>query len=192
MGISHEDALESLHLIHDTATKTRRAVAAGYAGNLLILWGSVWFAAFVGVHLAPHRAGLVWSVLDGLGVIGTVLVCRKWPIRSSMMGSRLSPAARRMIVFWLALFAYATLWVVLLRPANGMLLGTFLVTVAMLGYVVIGLWSGSSFLVWLGLIVTGLALCGYCLIPAYLNLWMALTGGGALLGTGLYVRIRWR
>ncbi|MBN2128658.1 MAG: hypothetical protein JW741_04145 [Sedimentisphaerales bacterium] len=192
MGISHQDALESLDLIQDTTRRVRRAVAAGYAGNLLILWGFVWIAAFTGVHFAPHRAGLLWGILDGLGIIGTIVICRTWPVRSRATGDGLSMTARRMIVFWLALFAYASLWIVLLRPASGMLLGTFLVTVAMLGYVVVGLWSGSSFLIWLGLAVTGLTLCGFYLVPAYFNLWMALTGGGALLGTGLHIRIRWR
>lgn len=192
MSISQQDAAASLNLVHDATAKTRRAIAAGYAGNLLILWGIVWIAGFAAVHFSPHHGGRIFAVLDGLGIVGTVLICRKWPIRSSMTGQAISRIGRRMLLFWLVLFVYAGLWALLLKPASGMLLGTFLATVAMLGYVVIGLWSGSSFMIALGLAVTGLTLFGYFLIPAYFNLWMAPTGGGALLGTGLYIRTRWR
>ena len=97
-----------------------------------------------------------------------------------------------MLLFWVALFAYAGLWILLLKPANGVLLGTFLATVAMLGYVAIGLWSGSAFMTVLGLAVTSLTVFGYFVLPGHFYLWMAPTGGGALLGTGLYLRVRWR
>jgi hypothetical protein len=192
MTVSQQDAAESLDLIHQTAAKTRRAVSASYAGNLLILWGLIWLAGFTAMYVSPHRGWIVFAGLDGLGISSTLLLCRKWPVRTLAGGGSVSSAARRMLVFGLVLLAYAGLWVLLLRPIGGILLGTFLATVVMMGYVVIGLWSGSTFMIVLGLVVTGLTILGYYALPGCFNLWMAVTGGGALLGTGLYIRIRWR
>jgi hypothetical protein len=56
----------------------------------------------------------------------------------------------------------------------------------------IGLWTESLSTLWLGLAVTALTLFGFYSIPGRFNLWMALTVGGASLGAGWYVRIRWR
>jgi hypothetical protein len=191
MAVSQQDAAESLDLIHQATARTRRAVLAAYAGNLLILWGLIWIAGFGAMHFSRHRGWMVFAGLDGLGIIGTLLICRKWPVRA-LAGGGISAAAGRMLVLGLVLLVYAGLWVLLLRPISGILLGTFLATVVMLGYVVIGLWSGSTFMIVLGLAVTGLTLLGYFALRGYFNLWMAATGGGALLGAGLYIRSRWR
>jgi hypothetical protein len=97
-----------------------------------------------------------------------------------------------MLIFWVLLFAYAIVWLFLVGAVDGMQLCVYLCTAAMFGYVVIGLWSGSFFMVWLGLAVTGLTFLGYYGLPDYFYLWMSPMGGGPLLGTGLYIRIRWR
>jgi hypothetical protein len=63
----------------------------------------------------------------------------------------------------------------------------------MFAYVVMGLWFGSWLMVILGIVVTCFTLVGFHLIPVgYYCLWMAVTAGGGLLGTGLYMKLRWR
>ena len=192
MALSQQDALDSLGLIKDTASRTHKVLAADYAGNLLILWGLISMAGFSAVEVFGHRGGYIFGLLDGVGVLVTLFICRRWPLGRSVQGAGSLQIARRILVFWLILSAYAVLWMLLLRPATGMQVGAFLVTVAMLGWVVIGLWTGSLFMLWLGLAVTVLTLFGFYLIPGWFNLWMALTVGGTSLGAGLYVRIRWR
>lgn len=49
-------------------------------------------------------------------------------------------------------------------------------TVAMFGYIVIGLWFSSYFMVWLGLAVTATTLIGFYFLPYYYCLWMVVTG----------------
>jgi hypothetical protein len=191
MSVTHDEARQSLDLIEETVAKTNKRIAASYAGNLLIWWGLIWIAGFTALYLLGPQGGYVFGVLDGLGVVGTILLCRKWPIRGSLRGPGSLQLVRRMMVFWLILVAYAILWVFLLSPMTGMQLGAFLVTAVMLGYAVIGLWTGSLFMLWLGLIVTGLTVFGFYILPGHFNLWMAPVGGGALLGTGLYIRLRW-
>ena len=39
--------------------------------------------------------------------------------------------------------------------------------------------------------VTALAVLGFSFWPDYFYLWMAPTGGGAAMGTGIYLKLRW-
>jgi hypothetical protein len=192
MNVTQEDARESLELVEDTTTRLRRAIAASYAGGLLILWGLIWVIGFASVHFLPRRAGHIFTALDLVGLVGTVLLVVRWPQTASVRGTATTVVLRRMCVFWALLFAYALAWIVLTSPLGGLQLCVFLCTVGMFGYTVIGLWSGSLFMLWLGLAVTALTFIGYYALPDHFYLWMSPTGGGALLGTGLYIRIRWR
>ena len=193
MEMTEQEARESLSLIQDAAARTHNVVAAGYASHLLILWGLVWIAGFTALHFAPRQGGILFGILDGLGLLGTVFIAwRAWPSHGSLRGAGVSRLARSVFLFWVILFIYAGLWLLMLRPTVGIHVGALLVTVAMLGYIVTGLWTDSAFLIWLGLLVTGLTLFGFYVLPGWFNLWMAPTGGGAVLATGLYVRIRWR
>ena len=80
-------------------------------------------------------------------------------------------------------------------PWNGDQIGVFLVTLVMFAYLVMGLWLEVPFLTGLGLAVTALAAGGYFasmfFFPGYLSLWMAVTGGGALLSSGIYLVRKW-
>ncbi len=85
------------------------------------------------------------------------------------------------------------MWLGMLHPKNGIEINAFLSMVIMFAFIVMGLWYSENYMVWLGLAVTAATLIGFYLIPPfYYNLWMAPTAGGALFGTGIYLRIRWR
>ena len=137
------------------------------------------------VIASSYASGLLilWGVI---WVVGFVSV-HFYPRRAGYIFNTLNA-----IGLWFLLFAFASLWLLLLSPAKGIQLCAFLCTVAMFGYVVLGLWLGSYFMVWLGLMVTGLTFLGYYVFPGYFYLWMSPMGGGALLGTGVYIRVRWR
>ena len=192
MNVSQEDARESLTAIKATSDHTRKVVAASYASGLLILWGLIWVVAFISVHFYPRRAPYIFNTLNAVGIVGTILICRKWPARAATKTPASDKILWRIFGFWFLLFAFASLWLLLLSPAKGIQVSAFLCTVAMFGYVVLGLWLGSYFMVWLGLMVTALTLLGYYVLPGYFYLWMSPMGGGALLGTGIYIRVRWR
>ena len=131
-------------------------------------------------------------MLDVIGVVATVGIRVRRPKRALVRSPGSARTTRAVLLWWLALFASAGLWVFLLGPIAGQQVGVFLVTVVMFGYVTIGLWSGRRFMIWLGPAVTIISVGGYTLLPAYFSLLMALAGGGALLGTGLYIHMRWR
>jgi len=195
MNISHEDALRSLNMVENTSTQTGRSIAAAYAGPLLILWGLVWVAAFIGTHFFLRSAWQIWMGLDGVGIVGTILICR-WRFRAGIP-TKSSDSKRvgwHIFWFWTLLFAYITIWLFLLAPVSGRQSNAFMCTTAMFAYVMMGLWwKQSRFLLWLGLAVTVSTLIGFYLVPpAFYCLWMAAAAGVPMLGTGLYIWFCWR
>jgi hypothetical protein len=191
MDISKEEAQVSLNLVQDTQTRLKKAVAAGYASGLLVLWGGIWIVGFASLHFSDRIGGHVFAALDVVGFIATVLIARRWPHNTVIRGPEFRTVAWQCTGLWLSLSVYGLIWALLLRPANGRALGVFLCTLCMFGYVVMGLWRRSLFLIGLGLAITAMSLAGFYWLPGYFYLWMAATGGGALLGAGLYIR-RWR
>ncbi len=194
MNISQEDARQSLELIEDTTTRLRKAVAASYDSNLLIMWGLICILAFLGTHFFRSWAWPIWMTLAGIGTIVTFLV--GWSQFRSANPIKI-PAAEKMgwriFGFWSFLFVYMFIWLSILRPQHGVQLNAFICTTIMFAYVVSGLWFKSYHMLWLGIGVTCITLVGFYLIPvAYYCLWMAAMGGGAFLTTGLYIRLRWK
>ncbi len=192
--ISHDEAQESLDLANDMMARTRKAIASGSASVLLVLLGTIWVVGYVGNHFLARSpaSGVLWLVLVVIGVLVSWFVGVRWksPIKS--------PISKRIGLFWLLLYVYANVWVYVLSPWRGstgaelgLQMGAYGATIPMFAYVVMGLWL-DSFLIWVGLFVTALTLTGFYLLQPYFYLWMAATGGGTLIGTGLYIRYRWK
>jgi hypothetical protein len=189
---NNKDAKESLAMVDDIAAQTRKAVASTYVNPLLILWGIIWVAAFTATQFYLNYASYIFTSLDAVGVIGTFIIIRifhtKPPVRTE--GARKMDL--RILWFWLLLFTYVFIWLRILAPFNGLQLNVVISTAVMFAYTMIGLRLGSYFMVWLGLAVTATTLIGFYFLTPYYCLWMAFTGGGAILCTGLYIRFRWR
>jgi hypothetical protein len=60
-----------------------------------------------------------------------------------------------------------------------------------MGYSLLGIWINSPLAI-IGVAISVLAVLGWLLIPAYLGFWLALVGGGGLIGAGLYVLRAWK
>jgi hypothetical protein len=194
MDISDEDARNSLDQIQAVVNRTRKTIAASYNSKLLIMWGLIWVAGFLGTHFSLAWAWHTWMVLSGIGSIATLLVSRR---QSRLANPIKIPATEklgwRIFWFWSLLFVYMFIWLSILRPRHGIQLNAFICTAVMFAYIVTGLWFKSYHMLWLGIVVTCITLVGFYLIPpGYYCLWMAAMGGGALLSTGLYIRLRWK
>lgn len=194
MDISKEEARNSLDQIQATATRTRQTIAASYDSGLLIMWGSIWIAAFLGTHYFGAWAGYIWMVLAGIGLAVTLVVC--WNQFRTAKPIKVPTAEKigwRIFWFWTLLFVYIFIWLAILRPYRAIQLNAFICTAIMFAYVVTGLWFRTYYMLWLGLLVTCITMAGlYVIPPSYYCLWMAPTGGAAFLATGLYIRFRWR
>jgi len=194
MNVSFEDAKESLTVIEGVTAQTRKAIASSYNGGLLIIWGLIWIAAFLGTHFFLAWAWHIWMGLGGIGSIVTLWVSRR---QIRLANPIKIPATEkigwRIFWFWSLLFVYTFIWLSILRPRNGIQLNAFMCTAIMFAYIVTGLWFKSYYMLWLGIVVTCITLVGFYLIPpGYYCFWMAAMGGGAFLITGLYIRFRWR
>lgn len=192
MDLTPQAAQQTLEDIRQLMRQTRAALAAEGADWILMLWGLIWIVAFLGTQFLPRQAPWFWWLGVGVGVLLTVslmLGLRRWRKVHSESLRRLS---WRIFGFWALLITYACLWIFLWMPPSNLKLNLYLVTLAMFASVVMGLWLEARLLLVLSLAVTALALAGYFFWPAYYGLWMAVVGGGSLLGGGLYIRLKWR
>jgi uncharacterized Tic20 family protein len=192
MNVTNDDAVQSLAQVEQTMAKTRKAVAAAYSSPLLILWGLLWVAAYTATHFYLKYAAIIFGVMAGVGLLGSFFVWprvkRKLPIKTPTE----EKLNWRIGGLWWSLLIYVFIWLSIFSPVNGMQINAFICTAVMFAYVIMGLWFAAYFMVWLGLAVTATTLVGFYLLPSYYCLWMAFTAGGLLLGTGLYIHVRWR
>jgi len=194
MDISKEEAQGSLEQVQSAADRTRKTIASSYDSYLLIMWGLIWIVAFLGTHFFLAWVWQIWISLCGIGLIVTFLV--SWQQFRKAKPIKIPASEKigwRIFLFWSLLFAYMFIWLSILRPRHGIQINAFMCTTIMFAYVVTGLWFRSYHMLWLGIAVTCITLVGFYLIPTdYYCLWMAPTGGGAILGTGLYTRFFWK
>jgi len=187
MKVSYDEAQASLAAIREISQQTRRALAAGGGAYILILWGIIWFLGFLASQFLDDLwVGWTWAILDMTGGI------LSWVIARRMNQQFRSALYSRLGLFWLALIGYGALWIGLALPLKATQAAMLIITICMFGYVVMGLWLEMMAQVWVGLIVTGLALLGYYGLPSYFYLWMAILGGGTLIGSGVYILRYWK
>jgi hypothetical protein len=193
MNVSQEDARTSLSTIRDVRIQTQRAVTSAYASPLMILWGTLWIIAFTATHFFIEHSQHIFTAMNVVGIAVSAIIF--YQLFHSNAPFRDDPSERlgwRIAALWILLYVYVIVWLFLLAPFNGLQCNAFISTTAMFACVVMGLWFGSLFMVVLGLAMTGVTLVGFYLLTSYYCLWMAIMGGGTLLSTGLYIRIRWR
>ena len=192
MNVSQEEARASLSTIRDASVQTRRAVTSAYANPLLILWGTLWIIAFTATHFYISYAYHIFTAMAVVGSMVTAIICRLFYSRAPFRDDPSELLGWRIAGLWILLFVYIIIWLFLFAPFSGMQCNAFISTAGMFAYVVMGLWFKSTFMIVLGLAMTGGTLVGFFLLTSYYCLWMAIMGGGTLLGTGLYLRLRWR
>jgi hypothetical protein len=199
MEITQEQARDELNEIELTIERTRKKIASGSMGPIVMVWGVVWMLGYFAMYLFEPRGGepsqyphfsliltIIWMVLIMTGVGTSYFI-------GAVKSATRSPSSRRMGWFWFFLFIYADLWMVLLWPWNHYQMHAFAAVLVMFAYIVMGLWF-DSILLWVGLAVTSLIMVGFYvfLFKPTFWLWMAVLVGGSLAGTGFYIRRAWR
>lgn len=209
MNVGPEEARDMLQGVDDITSRTKKMIAFGGGDVLFIVWGIIWFIGGLGTHLIPMlvagnpRSNLLsgilpaclWTVLVAAGIIISYRVGR------SSMPTK-SPFGKSIGLLWWFLYLFVNLWIALLMPfihVEGPRmshlfwthLGAISATVPMFAYVVFGLFF-DRYMVWIGLGVTALMVIGVYAFEPCFYLWMAFVGGGALAGTGLLIRNRWK
>lgn len=164
---------------------TRRGYALrGYkvGGPILMLWSVIWAAGYLTMGLAPpHVWAWVWLSLDGIGVVGSLLLARAGkPAAGAPVGMtwRLLGGSLALMVFALCVF-------MVMKPTDlaaalafpGLLIGVI--------YAVIGLWWAPRYAL-VGGLMFGMTLVGYFFFRPWLAFWMA-AASGALFVSGVWL-----
>jgi len=192
MNVSQEDAKASLSSVQNVMIQTHKAIASAYANPSLIMWGVLWIIAFTATHFYYTYAFYIFMAMAAVGGVGTALIFGIYRSKAPIKDTSSLKIGWRITALWIFLCVYIIIWLFLLAPFSGIQCNAFICTTAMFAYIVMGLWFESRFMIVLGLAVTAATLVGFYILRDYYCLWMALVGGGALFGTGLYIRIRWR
>lgn len=182
MEITRATAEQALRDIEETGRKTRTDADWGGGDLLLILWGVVWIIAFLGTHISPDRAGILWAIGNGVGILGT------WAIVHQATQRVQSQEGRRIGFFWFLLFVFTFAQLAIMHPWNPVQMNAFICLQIMMAFVVVGLWMEVSGMLMLAGAIAAFTLVGYFLMGTHYNLWMACTSGVALLGSGIYTR----
>ncbi|MGD8554546.1 MAG: hypothetical protein PVJ32_03845 [Anaerolineales bacterium] len=186
MDVSREEAKETLAAIQQAAAQMRRTIAHSSSPYYMILWGAIWFVGYICSHfITDILIGWIWLSLTGLGTLASALLGVRIQTRLRTAGDK------RYAYLWLSIIAYSILFIWIAKPTVGEQASLLLVIFLMFGYVVMGIWLYRSAL-WVGLLITSLALIGYYLFLSYFYLWMAFLGGGTLIASGLFILRRWR
>ena len=187
MNISPEEAQEALAAIELTQAKTRKGY--GYAGYYLMIWGAVWLIGFLVSQFLKSNAAVVGWTWGGLVLVAWVSSAALGINQGRHMRSQIGP---QIGFFFMALFAFAVLWFILLVPRNTEQGIMFFISIVMFGGVVAGILNRNPATVIGSLFATVLAIAGYYLLPDYFYLWEAIFGGLAMLVSGVALRLRWR
>jgi hypothetical protein len=193
MNISKEDAQASLSAIRGVRIQTQRAAISAYVSPMLILWGTLWVIAFTANHFYIEYGQHIFTAMSIVGgVVTTIIFYRLFHSKAPFREEPSEHIGWRIAALWILLYVYVIIWLYLLAPNSGRQCNAFFSTAAMFACVVMGLWFRSTFMVVLGLAMTGVTLVGFYLLTSYYCLWMAIVGGGGLLSTGFYLKLRWR
>jgi len=182
MVLTTEQASESLGEVAAAQRKARKMQGYSNAAPHFFLWGMVWIAGYALMELLPGKGGLVWLVLDVIGITGSFLLGRR---QEKTEGGPRRIAAFFIIVAALAAFILATL--VVMQPQDGVQVAAFFPLLAALVYTAVGAFAGVRWMV-IGIALAALTMVGFLLLREHFMLWMALVGGSALILTGVWMR----
>jgi hypothetical protein len=186
MQLSPEEAARALAAI-ETSRATMRSAIRAYRGHAhLWLWGIIWIAMAMLAQFHGPAGIRLFPWLVGAGIALSMVL-------GSVQGNRVrAPVDKRFLGVLAAVLVFAAIVPVVLRaPANNQAIFAYCGLVAMLCYVIAGLWF-DTYLLWLGLVITALILVGLFCFPAIFWWWIAIFGGGTLIVTGFYIRYFWR
>jgi len=180
--IDSQQASEALAEINEVARRVRQSRIYNLASLMLIMWGVLVFAGYLGSFWLPRYAGYFWIALNVAGVAGSFAISAfgypKTGIRTFDV---------RMLIAFLLFFAFGFLCTSVLGQFTPRQMGAVWPIYFTLLYIIAGLWMGHAFVA-IGLGISVLALVGYFFIGDWFDLWMALVDGGGLIPGGLWMR----
>lgn len=186
MTLSPEEIQQALDQVESGRRAARLALRRNGGHYHLWIWGTFWVVVPIVFQFSPGFASRYTWAFALIGAVASTFV------GMFVEGSRLRmPLNTRFIALAVLLAVYSVAWLVLLGSSSPKTIYAYFCTVSMFGYVAAGLWF-DVFLVWVGIAATVLTLTGYYAFNSWFWIWMAVAGGGTLIGTGFYMRYFWK
>ena len=184
MDISPSEAEKTLDSIRETEDQMRKAMNASGGGYQMLVWGVIMLIGYTLNQFADHLTTAIvagtWIVLSVIGnavsVVMSIRMARKF---HSPLGARIGAMLPIFILF-------GVVGAFFVHPTGPREINLLIYLLVMLWLAMVGLWGNISVL-WISLIFTGLMLSGYAVLPDYFFLWLAIVGGGAMIGSGLFL-----
>ena len=180
--IDSQQASEALAEIDEMTRRVRQSRIYNVASLMLIMWGALVFAGYLGSFWLPRYAAYFWIAVNMAGVAGSFALSA---VGYPKTGIRTFDF--RMLIALLVFFAFGFLCTVVLGQFTPRQMGAFWPIYFMMLYIIAGLWFGLAFVA-IGLGISALALVGYFFVGDWFELWMAFVDGGGLMLGGLWMR----
>ena len=185
MSVSKKDALSALHDVETAERRSQTLFGYGLASPYLLLWGALWIVAAAGGAVSPANAGIVWGVVDIVGLIGTAWLIVRHARRCGARDERVR--LFRYVGSAAALAAFIGLTLMVFAPVNGGDITMLFTLLLAASYAIAGCWLGLRYAA-IGGALGGLAVGVFVAAPAHLHLIVPFAGGGALILGGLWMR----
>jgi hypothetical protein len=178
MPVTSKDAAEALELVKEAEQRSLVARSYQSAAPHLMLWGCVYAAAYGFGYFRPGAASLVWAILIPIAVFGDFLIARHDRGRISWS---------QFLGVSVALFAFTSAAIVVMQPQHGNQIGAFVPLIVALAYILLGIRARPRLML-TGVALGALTLIGFFALPSIFMLWMAISGGSALVLGGVWLR----
>jgi len=183
LSLTPHEAADALRDIE--TTKRRSASARSYKSTspFLILWGLLWVVGYGTTELAPQFANPVWLGATIVGTIASIIIGMR--VKNGGTGAR--KFDWRIFTVWVASLIFLNAIFAVVGPVSGAQIGAVIPLVIAWAYVALGAWAGPRIMI-VGFVLGALTMVGYFEWPQHFAGWMAVVGGGTLIGTGFWLR----
>jgi TRAP-type uncharacterized transport system fused permease subunit len=192
MDITKSEARKSLDVIDEALVSMKRAIDRQSA-RIVLVWGVAYLVGPLCMHAWPKFGVIPLEVLVATAIAFTIYDTSR---KSLVTGAN----SRKFGAVWGLIYAFGAIWMLILSPFNiddidhrftiySQQMWAYGVTLAMFIYVAMGFWMGKFYIV-LGSLVTVCTLIGRFWLTDWFWLWCGVTGGGAMIVGGLYLRKR--
>ena len=183
MKITPTEAETALASIRQAEDQMHKALDAP-VGYQITIWGAIMMVGYTLNHFAEMLpVALVAGSWIVMSILGNVLSVGMY-IRMARKFHH--PMGVRIGSLWAVFLLFGVIAAFFVHPSDPREINLLVYLLVMLWMAVMGLFLRLS-LLWISLTVTGLLVFGFLVLPDFFFLWLGIVGGGAMVGSGLFL-----
>lgn len=182
--LSVAEASDALQAISATQVRSQQLYGYQMASPHLILWGVIYVLGYGLPSLFPPLSW-IWAVLVLPGLAASFWIAiRQQQARTLRRASH----SGRYLAGMIAIFAFIVALFAIMQPRTDLQADAIMPLLVAIAYALDGIIRSGARMWITGLALGVLTVGGYFWLPQYFLAWMALTGGGALILGGVWLR----